>query len=289
MFQLNIRVKLFVILLFLLTIDAPPPLPPPPGNPPTLRYAPSLDDEGLRDGWRGWDPVDLRPSKLEDYVKKQSKEMHDQNWKGVSKPINMPHCIASLYIPKEGVYSVSDYRGRPFAKASELHQPTHAIFMENSLRLGSHSGRCAEIQALDAYHAKFPEKNIPPGACIAIWSDRDICRAPKLMRACSKNCNTILQANRIKHLIPPKKAARKPDGPNASSLLQVKESQSAGEKSTAAASSSKRPKFRSVSTSYWPDPNSPRAGQKWSKFSDVYNDHDVAQILRHDVPQGDAP
>jgi len=81
MFQWEIPVKFFLVLLFLSRIGAMLP-PRPPKTAPTLKYKPSLNDDGLRHAWRGWEPVDLDPSELEGYAKKKHDEMHEQSWKG---------------------------------------------------------------------------------------------------------------------------------------------------------------------------------------------------------------
>lgn len=120
----------------------------------------------------------------------------------------MPCCMALLHILKEGVNSASDYghySQRPLGTPPQLHPNTKAIPYDNSLRLNDHAGSSAEIQALDAYHRKFPDKPIPAGTCIAIWGRRNMCHAPKLQTACGRNCKKILQAIGIKCLDKPKK------------------------------------------------------------------------------------
>jgi hypothetical protein len=206
MFQWEVLFKYFPMLLFLFSIGAMSQ--PPPETRPALKYKPSLNDDGLRHAWRGWEPVDLDSSNLEGYAKKKHDEMHEQSWKGGFREVDMPCCMASLHIPKEGVYSASDYghySQRPLGTPPQLHPNTKAILYDNSLRLNDHAGSCAEIQALDAYHRKFPDKPIPAGTCIAIWGRRNMCHAPKLQTACGRNCKKILQATGIKCLDKPKK------------------------------------------------------------------------------------
>ncbi|MCJ1246882.1 hypothetical protein MMC30_004091 [Trapelia coarctata] len=268
MFLLNLPVKVLTITLFLSNIRAVPP--PLPEQTSTLKYAPLLNDDGLKHAWQGWEPIDLDSSKLEDYVKEQHDEMHEQSWKGDFKEIDMPCCIASLHIPKEGVYSVSDYGQQPLATPPQLHPQTSTILNDNALRLGTLAGSCAEIKALDAYHRRFPDKPIPPGSCIAIWGRRNLCQAPKLLKTCSQHCKKILQAKGIKCQDQTKKVTGKPRSPNVSSSQRVQVSQGSGGMSSAAASPSMKSVSWSAKSGYWPNPESPRTGQKHGRISNIY-------------------
>lgn len=238
MFLLNLRLKSLVVLLFCSIVGAvpPPPPPAPPENTPTLKYAPSLNDDGVKHAWRGWDPVDLDPSKLESYAKKQHDKMHEQ----------------------------------PLATAPELHPQSHATLNENSLRLGTIAGSYAEIQARDTSHTKLPDKPISPGTCIAICGRRILCQAPELLKTCSQWCKKFLQGEGINCQEPTKRATGKPRGANRSTPQRIRKTQGADGTSTAAASSSRKEITWAARLRYWRNSESLRDGQKMGKISNIY-------------------
>jgi len=188
----------------------------------------------------------------------------------------MPYCMASLRIPKEGVYSASDHGQRPLGTPPQLHPNTKAILCDNSLRLDHHAGSCAEIQALDAYHRKFPDKPIPAGTCIAIWGRGNMCQAPKLQTTCGRNCKKILQAKGIKCLGKAKKQKiAKPRRRKQSKPMRAQLSQGAGEIHAGAG-----PLTGAAARSFV---NKLRTGHKGRKINDIDKAGAGAQSQRQDL------
>lgn len=230
MCQWSFHIKLLAV-LWLISNSSAVPSPP-------LTYRPWLFDDGPRHAWHAWDPVDLDPSSLKDYVKMAHAEMYEQAAKDSFTEVDMPCCIASLLIPKKGVYTASDYGRLPAGTVDELlHPQTQALLKSKPLKPGSHGGTYAEIQALDAVHRRFPGESLPAGSCIAIYSSRKSCICPKVLQTCTENCRKILKTKGIECFGDEKKATGKAKSPQEPNPKRVKHDPNEGWPSMAAVSS----------------------------------------------------
>ena len=193
----TLRVQLLFILAIISSTSAAP-------APPPLEYTPIYAHDRVWHSWRGWDPgSSFQASMLGAYTQAASGEVSrlaDALPDKVNKA-DRPGAVSSLLIKNKGIYSASDYGSIPSDPKATLHPKTQGLFDACDYKPNRYGGYCSCIQALDGFHSRFPDDEIPPGSAIVSYGYRGHHPSKKgaIIRPCrgelgGVNCMKILNA-----------------------------------------------------------------------------------------------
>ena len=197
MLQGRLPLSLFISLGIILCVSGTP-------APPPMQHTSLYTDNGHRHSWHAWEPdANFQESSLRAYAKAAHDEVHQQAtlyyprvWKK-----DRPCTVASLWVKDKGIYSASDLgRDANYMKAP-LHPKTQALFEKCSQRRNRAGGYCSCIQAIDGFHTRFPNDDIPEGSLLAVYGrrDRHTSTPKKIMRPCRADhvgpgCKAVISA-----------------------------------------------------------------------------------------------
>ena len=168
MLQQSVHLQ-FLISLALISSTSAAPAPPP------LEHRPIHANDKFWHSWRGWDPgSDFQASMLGAYTKTASEEVSRlaDILPAKVRKADRPGAVSSLLVKSKGIYSASDYGNIPSDPKATLHPKTQNLFDACDYKPNRYGGYCSCIQALDGFHSKFPDDEIPRGSALASYGYR---------------------------------------------------------------------------------------------------------------------
>ena len=197
MLQGNLRVQL-LISLAIVSIASTSAAP----APPSLVWKPIYTTDRVWHAWQGWEPgSSFQASMLGTHAQAASEEVHRiaDTFPAKITKADRPSCISSLLIKDKGIYSATDYGKMPSSPKATLHPKTQELFDAYGGKTNRYGGYCSCIQALDGFHSKFPDDEIPRGSALVSYGYRGDhpSKKPKFIIPCKGefggvNCKKIL-------------------------------------------------------------------------------------------------